>query len=420
MTKQTQGFLSLLHDALNGETVRDPELSPAEWKKLFALARQQKLLPLILHAAMETPSLRSAMNAHGSEDGLSLRPLQEQALTEINRQVYQENDLLQILLSLREEGLEPLIVKGAAVRGLYPIPQLRPSVDEDLLIQPREAAAYHAALQRLGLTPDDPSTAPDTVSECSYHRPDSPTYLEVHQALFEPTSPVYGSFNLLFTGCFSRAQELQIQDVAVRTLCPTDHLLFLILHAYKHFVHSGFGLRIAADVCLFTRHYADQLDLDEIYADCRDLRCHRFAAAVYRIGQRYLGIEAPEPFASVSCDEAPLLEDMLQAGLHGQDIDRLHSANITLGSIADDRNGKQNGGMSLRSSLFPPAGSLKGRYPYLQKHAWLLPVAWTQRMGAYLMQGRKDRPSAHPVKSVRIGKERVALLREYGIIGKDD
>lgn len=420
MTKVESAFLQLLKTAISGDPAEDPELDPAEWSALFTMAKRQKLLPLLLHTAAGIPSYRKACSSNTSTQKPDGKALLDASLQEIYRQVFQENELLNLLLSLRQDGLEPVMVKGVVLRQLYPISSLRPSVDEDLLISPREARAYHTALIAQGLIPDEPDLDLDSASECSYHKPQTPTYLEVHQALFDPASPVYGNFNLLFNGYEARAVTMTVQDVTIRTLCPSDHLLFLILHAYKHFVHSGFGLRIAADICLFAQKYADQIEMDAIYSDCRDQRCHRFAAAVFQIGDRYLGIAAPEPFASAQCDIGPLLEDMLCAGLHGQDIDRLHSANITLGSIADDRKGKDRSSVSMRTSLFPSAESLKNRYPYLSKHSWLLPVAWTQRIGSYLFHNTSTQPAAHPKESIRIGKERVALLRQYGIIGKDE
>ena len=420
MTNVETAFLQLLRDGISGEMAHDPGLTPSEWNALLSLAKWQKLFPLIYHVSVGTASYRAACDTTIEGPKPDAKSLRESVLREISRQVWQENDLLNILLALREEGIEPLVVKGAVLRQLYPFPLLRPSVDEDLLVLPQEVMAVHTALLNCGLTADDGKADPETVSELSYHRLQSPTYLEVHQALFEPSSAVYGEFNRYFTGCFMRATTVKIQDVFIRTLCPQDHLLFLILHSFKHFVHSGFGLRIAADICLFTKKYADQLEMDAVYSDCRDLRCHRFAAAVYQIGEKYLGVSAPEPFASVQCEIGPLLEDMLKAGIHGQDIDRLHSANITLGTIADEKSGKNTSRGSLRASLFPPASSLKGRYPYLQKNTWLLPFAWTQRICGYLVHPHNNSPSVHPVESVRIGKARVALLRQYGIIGKDD
>ena len=39
------------------------------------------------------------------------------------------------------------------------------------------------------------------------------------------------------------AVELRIRDVPILTLAPTDHLLFLLCHAYKHLLHGGIGIR---------------------------------------------------------------------------------------------------------------------------------------------------------------------------------
>ena len=45
----------------------------------------------------------------------------------------------------------------------------------------------------------------------------------------------------------------------------------------------------------------------------------------------------------------------------------------------------------------------------------MLPAAWIQRVFRYLF--RRDRGgSINPSESIRIGKERTQLLREYGII----
>lgn len=62
--------------------------------------------------------------------------------------------------------------------------------------------------------------------------------------------------------------------------------------------------------------------------------------------------------------------------------------------------------------MFPGAKALEGRYPYLKDRAWLLPLAWTQRLAGYLRKGE----SAAAGESLRIGKARVALLKQYGIL----
>ena len=434
MTRPEAAFLDLVRAALRGTEPDDPALSAGEWETVFRLADRHKLLPLALDATVPVPSFRAACRAGGSAAASSPpeqaapsratnpspvpfdgRAWQERAMEQISGQVFQEIDFLNAALALKARGLEPLCLKGPVCRALYPKPLLRPSVDDDLLIPEADGAACHAALLDLGLTPDEPAADPASAWELSYHKPGSRLYVEVHKRLFDPESPVFGPFNEAFAGALDRAVALRVQDVELRTLAPTDHLLFLILHAFKHFLHSGFGLRVAADICLFARANPEA-DLDRVRAVCAAHRCEGFLAAVLTVGEKYLGVPRPAAFAGAEVDEGPLLADILAAGLHGTEADRIHSAPITLGAAEDQALGRRRDG-PLTKALFPGVKTLSGRYPYLQKHPWLLPAAWVSRGAAYWKAGRlhgKRRQS--PAASLRIGKERVALLETYGII----
>lgn len=412
MTRAEEAFLALVRAGIQGEKPADPALDGSEWEAVLELAERHKLLPLVLDAAF---GLRSLMAQGTGKQPVDVLEQRKTVLDQVGRQAIQENEFLNLILALRARGLEPLVVKGAICRKLYPKPMLRPSVDDDLLIRPEQAAAFHAALQELDLKPDNPRYDPETDWELSYHRPGSPLYVELHKALFDPASPVFASFNSYFADTAAHPARVRIQDVELLTAAPTDHLLFLLLHAYKHFLFSGFGLRIVADVCLFSRGHAAEIDFPAVLAACTDLRCERFAAAVFRIGEKYLDIAAPEAFG-LPVDEAPLLADVLSSGNLGEDIDRLHSAHITLQTVAADRLGARAGG-TIRNTVFLPASALSGRYPYLKKCPWLLPVAWVSRTATYAM-GRLRRKSGaeRPAASLRIGKNRVDLLRAYHII----
>ena len=118
----------------------------------------------------------------------------------------------------------------------------------------------------------------------------------------------------------------------------------------------------------------------------------------------------PEAFSAYAVDEGPMLADMMSGGLYGVvDEDRLHSGSMTLDAVAAQKQGRRR--RSLTASLFPPASSLAGRYPYLRKRLWLLPLAWAQRVAGYL-KNRKTSAAA----SVEIGEKRVELLKQYGVI----
>ena len=58
-----------------------------------------------------------------------------------------------------------------------------------------------------------------------------------------------------------------------------------------------------------------------------------------------------------------------------------------------------------------------GRYPYLKEKPYLLPVAWINRILKYGKETAGGSADNNAAQSIKIGNGRVALLKEYGIIG---
>lgn len=375
-----------------------------EWCALLQASAAQNLLPLVYETIYGCPSYKTLEKTVRDQ-------YRDKALQLATRQIVQNNEFLTLLLHAQRAGLEPIVLKGAVVRSLYPMPMLRPSVDEDLLVDPAETEAYHRFLLSEGLFADDPDADLSQAQELSYHKENSPTYIELHTSLFPPDSAAYGDCNALFAGALERTVTVQIEDVPVRTLAPTDHLLYLICHAYKHFLHSGVGIRQVCDIGMFTKSYGGEIDWHRVVSACQSIRIQQFAAAIFRITEGYLGFAMPTAFAPFDVDESDLLEDILSGGLYGTaDINRLHSSTMTLEAVTAEKTGRHRSGML--HSVFLPAKDLSGRYPYLRRHPWLLPAAWVQRLWGYAAR----RKSVDPAETIRIGNDRISLLREYGII----
>jgi hypothetical protein len=95
-------------------------------------------------------------------------------------------------------------------------------------------------------------------------------------------------------------------------------------------------------------------------------------------------------------------------------MSRKHSSTMTLEAVKAEREGKKKS-HGVAASLFPKAKSLEGRYQYLKKHPYLLPVAWSERLVQYCMETCKQSEN-NAVDTVKIGRARIELLKEYGII----
>ena len=411
MNAHNRYFMTLLNAAIRGERAEAPEHFTAEdWNRVFHMAQTHHVLPLIYEAIYHLPELQDGAYA----------ALKRQVRQQIVLQAMKTYDFLALNAHLRSSGIKPLVMKGIVCRQLYPCPDTRASGDEDLLIPAEQFSCFHDAMMSFDMVAEGSETDPDTACEIPYRKNNSSLYIEAHKYLFPPESAAYGDLNRFFDGVFERAVEENIQGEPVLTMEPTDHLFYLICHSLKHFLHSGFGVRQVCDIILYAERCGAQINWEQILENCRQIRAEKFAASVFRIGTVYLRFDAaaahfPDIWQKIRVNEGPMLEDLLDAGIYGgAERSRQHSSTITLTAVADQKRGTKGFG-GVMASLFPPVDSMKKRYPYLDRHPVLLPVAWASRV---LQYGKEIRNNNHnsAVDSIRIGKQRIALMKEYGIL----
>lgn len=404
MEKIHELFLRTLASALRGEQA-ELDLSPEDWSALLRLADTHKVLPMILEAVHGCPSLQ------GLGEGLLLLA-KRQVRHQVMVQTLRTGEFLTLNRTLRDRELRPLVVKGLVCRELYPKPDHRPSGDEDVLIDPKQFARCREVLLGLGL--ESVGEDPDAY-EIPFRKPGGYLYMELHRSLFPPQSDAYGDWNRFFEGVFDRAVELELRGSRVLTPAPTDHLFFLICHAYKHFLHGGFGIRQVCDLALFAEAYGEEVDWQRVLDNCAAIRGVKFAAAIFRIGEKHLGIPAPGAFRAVEVDEEPMLRDLLEGGLYGDaTLSRKHSSTITLEAVAAEKQGRRSRG-GVIVSVFPSAEKLAGKYPYLKEKPWLLPFAWGQRLWRYSRETRTAADSS-AAEALKIGSERIGLMKQYDIL----
>ncbi len=382
----------------------DAPLSREDWNSLRTLASQQRLIPLTAEALY---------NGNAFADLPGEKTLLCNAARRLTvKQAARTADFLHLYACLDRMGLRPAVLKGIVCRSLYPEPEQRPSSDEDLLIAPAEFSAYHTALISCGLRLLKPEAPTEEADEVTYVDPKRDLTLELHLRPF-PSGPDAAAFidcNRFFSDALSRTVELPVCGQSVRTLHPTDHLLFLLCHAYKHILYSGLGVRQICDLCLFASRFSSEIDWDRLLDAFDRLGILKLSAAFFRIGQTHLQIPAPPAFADAEVDELPLLKDCLGGGLYGaDDPDRPRSSHLTLDAVAATRQGRRRRG--ILKALFPSFKTMSDRYPYLKKLPWLLPWAWGQRAWTY---SRTRDVSAG--QSLEIGRQRIELLRRYGIL----
>ena len=396
LTATETQFLHIAKAAASGGSL------PAEgvdWPAIFTLANQQKLLPILFEAVRKTPA--------AGENAPLFAAIKQQVIGQVLNQTVRSAEFADLYRSLRAAGLHPVVVKGQLCSRLYPLRDHRISADDDLFIPEGEFFACHEALLANGLTTDTPADDLPTADEVSYTKKDSPLYIELHRHLFDSAQDAHDELNHFF------ADIAPVEVDGFLTMPPHEHLLYLILHAYKHFVYSGIGLRQFCDIGLWARAYHDQIDWQRLHDQCAGVHAATFAAAAFRIARTYLGIDFDLPgLWDGDVDVEPLLHDTLCGGVYGSNsYTRLHSSTVTLNAVKASRTG---GKSSVLRTVFPKRAYLERRYPYLKKRPYLLPVAWVQRIVHYA--GERFGADNSASGSLKLARERIELMKLYGIM----
>lgn len=419
--KVNRYLLLALEAHLNGnqKVAWEEEISLASWQLLFEKASKQHVLPMVYEAVYACQSFKP----YAQQPGLFYK---NQVLQNVFLQAGKTAEFLRLYGYLAEKGIRPLVVKGIICREIYPAPDHRLSGDEDILIRWEEYQACHELLTAFGMRISGNADDAESAYEVPYVKPGSNLYIEVHKALFPPDSEAYGEFNEIFQGFRERGITEMVQDVPILTMEYSDHILYLISHAFKHFMHSGFGIRQVCDIVMYARAYGDRIDWNRVLVQCRKIHADVFTAALFEIGRRYLGFDSQKAHLSqewekIEVDPTDLLEDMLSGGVYGAaDKQRAHSSNITLNAVVSSKKSRESGkrasGGYVLKTIFPPRKSMESRYPWLKKYPFLLPAAWISRILKYHAETKKGNPENNAAESIRIGNERVELMRKYKII----
>lgn len=395
-TTETQ-FLHIAKAAISGG---DLPAEKVDWPAIFTLANQQKLLPILFETVRKMPA--------AEENAALFAVTKQQVIGQVLNQTVRSAEFAALYRKLRTAGLHPVVVKGQLCSRLYPLKDHRISADDDLYIPDAEFMACHEQLLANGLATDTPADELPTADEVSYTKNGSPLYIELHRHLFDSSEDTHDELNHFF------ANLKPVETDGFLAMPPHEHLLYLILHAYKHFVRSGIGLRQFCDIGLWAREYQAEIDWQRLHEQCESVHAATFAEAAFRIAKDYLGIEfdLPAPWSD-AVDAEPLLHDSLCGGVYGSnDLTRLHSSTVTLNAVKASRTGEKSG---VLRTVFPKREYLERRYPYLKKRPYLLPVAWAQRLAHYASEKQSGAGNSAS-GSIKLAKERIELMKQYGIM----
>lgn len=386
MTEAAKQFLFLLKTHVNNETI--PDGYHFDIGRVFSLAKIHNVLPMVYDAAAK------------SAENVSF--FRNEVVMSVGHQMIKNNAFRFLYNNIKTSGIDIIVVKGPVCSSCYNNPDYRLSSDFDIVVK----KSQKESLERY-LCENDFQKKGE-----SFYNPVNGLYIEVSTELGEGNNDLKNIADDAFEGFFDRI----ILVDGYSTLDITDHFVYLIYHAYKHFIESGFGIRQIIDILLFAKKYKLDIDIDLALEMLKKAGAYTFACNVFCL------IESVFDFCfdlfDFKADESILCldgfaEDVLSAGVFGKSSeDRLHSATLVTAAVS----GEEKSG--LIKTAFPSYKVMKARYSVLKYLPVLLPVIWLFRLIQYIFKVISKNNNVSPLKTVEIANSRIDLMRKMGIINK--
>lgn len=206
------------------------DLHDFDWQEFTSQIRQTRL-PLLMQGVMEhSPEIKRFVPETIQNQ------IKQNYYGLLQETILRQESLKELLTLLDLKKIEAVILRGDALSQFYyDNPVLRPAMDIDLLVRPRDLKRLEEALAEIGVRPIKEH------GEIFLYYRDAPRVmnLDIHTELWYVKDP---------EELWERIKHVDFFALPGRILSPEDLLLHLIAHSIVH--HGRFSLEDAVDLAL--------------------------------------------------------------------------------------------------------------------------------------------------------------------------
>lgn len=227
------------------------------------------------------------------DTGVSFQSLKYQAKMMMFH-YYQVEHFTNLTISLLEEHDIPyFLLKGISLSAYYPSPDQRKLGDVDIYINDSQKFAKARSLLEENGYHLDPEVSDHHVTYNYTFPKTGRTYiLELHFRIvgkyqYEKANQVVDSvYNTeVLSPCFQT-----IEDRTYQVLPPTEYTFYMIHHMLKHYLYSGFGIRLLCDFSLYVNAHQDEIDFSRLHTWCSDSRIFHLYEIILESCRLWLGL----------------------------------------------------------------------------------------------------------------------------------
>ena len=404
-----QIILDLLKNALFNVELPDAVLdlcSKDVWHDVYREASIHNVETLVFHSINNLPNYIQTK----TED------IERRAKFTLKRMLlnkYLMAEQTNVIKLLQNNNIDYIIIKGTVISSFYPIPELRPLGDIDILIREKQLKAATDVLCENGYVFDH---------KHDFHVVVKKNYVivELHDGVSRfPNNKVGALLSNKLKSVFENSQLFQLNQIEFLGPSPFDNALILLLHMQRH-LNKGIGLRQLSDWLMFVKTNAQKDFWDETLPFLAQTGLMKFAAVVTKIGVIYLGLDSNLCSWCMDADNKTcdiLLQEILSSGNMGNKRSNEDKASGYLTDGFEKEDGiNYNKKDQLKVIIAKFNYSAKRDFPFLKKVPVLLPLMWIYIPVRYyfrmLMGKRPELDTSQLLKNISMKKN---LYKELGI-----
>ena len=292
----------------------------------------------------------------------------EEKFKAVRRMSLYDVERAKILRELEQHKIWYLPLKGIVMANDYPKKTMREMSDNDILCDPDRQDDVRSVMESLGFT-----CQLRDVNHHDVYRKGKLLNFEMHHSLLEKDDRS-GSY----------AYYTDIKDRLLPSpgcqygfcMSAEDFYIFMIVHAYKHYITCGTGLRSLLDVYVYLRKHGETLDRTYIDGELGKLRLQSFEQQISELSGK---VFACQPLTE---DEQRLLAFLASSNVHGT------QENLMAQRLGNDDSAEAKRKYALKR-LFPTGRELEKHHPVAARHKVLYPFLIVYRPVKGVLKYRK-------------------------------
>lgn len=369
-------FIDLLSSHLNNSIPNPKPSDDIKWSDIFKLGELHNLTAII---ALEINKLPSEKRPNSK--GMSYF---KQALGQTVQNTDIKLKAIEVMKNiLSQHGIEHTIIKGGAIRHLYPVPEVRTSGDTDVVINEKDKDSVKNILLSNGF-----ELKIESVTQLVFNYLDQEFQFKTYFDCISKDDRAYFSLDLC-------------DNISGTTyyLKPTLHALYIINHFLKHLKGGGVGLRQLMDVDVLFRN--EEIDLQSLLFVCNEMGIGKSSKVVIALSKALFNTPVDLEYEIGDDVYNHITDIMLNGGVFGYGIS-------DVGTVRLANQGSKF--KAIMNMLFPSREYMLNTYIYASKHHWLLSIAYINRFfDAIFKRGKQNKKY---IKSILTDDKNANLLSE--------